>query len=166
MRLYHGSYMPVTEPMVNHSRKRLDFGQGFYLTSFRSQAEQWARVVSIRRGPTSVPTVNIFDLDDAAFGGNRIKRFYNYDMEWLEFVVDCPRGGDLANEYDLIEGGVADDKVIDTIEDYEQGRMTAEQALGQLKYKLVNHQICIRSQEIIDEHLHHVDTYTVTPHRP
>ena len=53
----------------------------------------------------------------------------------------------------MVEGGVANDNVIDTVEDYENGIITAEQALGQLRYKKVNHQICILNQEIIDKHL-------------
>lgn len=166
MRLYHGSYMPVAEPQVGHSRRLLDFGSGFYLTMLQTQAEQWARVVSIRRGPMANPTVSVFELDEAALENCRIKRFESYDMEWLEYVVDCRRGGIMANQYDMIEGGVADDNVIDTVEDYEQGRMTAEQALGQLKYKDVNHQVCIRTQQIIDNYLHHIDTYHVTQRRP
>lgn len=55
--------------------------------------------------------------------------------------------------YDMVEGGVANDNVIDTVEDYENGIITAEQALGQLKYKKVNHQICILNQEIADKYL-------------
>ena len=45
---------------------------------------------------------------------------------------------------------MANDNVIDTVEDYENGVITAEQALGQLIYKKVNHQICVRSQDVID----------------
>ena len=45
------------------------------------------------------------------------------------------------------------DNVIDTVEDYEKGIITAEQALGQLKYKKVNHQLCILNQTIIDKYL-------------
>jgi hypothetical protein len=71
-------------------------------------------------------------------------------MEWLNYVIDCRRGGELQLQYDVIEGGVANDNVIDTVEDYENGIITAEQALGQLIYKKVNHQICIRSQVVID----------------
>lgn len=59
----------------------------------------------------------------------------------------------MQNMYDIVEGGVANDNVIDTVEDYENGIITAEQALGQLKYKKVNHQICILNQEIIDKFL-------------
>ncbi len=56
-------------------------------------------------------------------------------------------------EFDVIEGGVADDRVIDTVENYINGDITAEQALGQLLYKHPNNQICILNQEIIDKYL-------------
>ena len=74
-------------------------------------------------------------------------------IEWLEYVIDCRSGGTIQNQYDIVEGGVANDNVIDTVEDYENGIITAEQALGQLKYKAVNHQICILNQEIVDKYL-------------
>ena len=62
--------------------------------------------------------------------------------------------------YDLVEGGVANDNVIDTVEDYENGIINAEQALGQLRYKEVNHQICILNQEIVDKHLTFISSET------
>lgn len=68
-------------------------------------------------------------------------------------MIDCRRGGELQKQYDIVEGGVANDNVIDTVEDYENGIITAEQALGQLLYRKVNHQICILNQEIIDNYL-------------
>ena len=77
-------------------------------------------------------------------------------MEWLDYVIDCRNGGSLQNQYDVVEGGVANDNVIDTVENYENGIITAEQALGQLQYKKVNHQICIRSQEVLDRMLQFV----------
>ena len=73
--------------------------------------------------------------------------------EWLEYVVDCRKGGTKQTMYDIVEGGVANDNVIDTVEDYENNVITAEQALGQLKYKAVNHQLCILNQEIVDNYL-------------
>lgn len=47
-------------------------------------------------------------------------------------------------------GGVANDNVIDTVELYENGDITVEQALGQLAYKKVNHQVAILSQRIVE----------------
>ena len=35
----------------------------------------------------------------------------------------------------------------------EKGIITAEQALGQLQYKKVNHQLCILNQEVINRYL-------------
>ena len=92
-------------------------------------------------------------MDGAKAANYRIKTFETYDLEWLEYVIDCRKGGNLQNQYDLVEGGVANDNVIDTVEDYENGVITAEQALGQLKYKAVNHQLCILNQAIVDKYL-------------
>ena len=93
------------------------------------------------------------DYSSVKNGSFRVKVFDSYDLEWLEYVIDCRRGGEMQKEYDIVEGGVANDNVIDTVEDYENGIITAEQALGQLRYKKVNHQLCILNQEIIDRHL-------------
>ena len=94
-----------------------------------------------------------FDYEAAKSAGHRIKTLDTNNLEWLNYVVDCRRGGELQHQYDIVEGGVANDNVIDTVEDYENDIITAEQALGQLKYKEVNHQICILNQEIVDKYL-------------
>lgn len=155
MTLFHGSYVPVKTPLVKLGRKKVDFGKGFYLTKLRQQAESWAVTIAERKGRNASPTLSVFTLDDDAIkaGAYNIKTFKSYDLEWLEYVVNCRRGGVLQHQFDMVEGGVANDNVIDTVEDYENGIITAEQALGQLRYKAVNHQICILSQEIADRHL-------------
>lgn len=92
--------------------------------------------------------------------GVRYKLFSSYDVEWLNYVVDCRQGKDASLLYDVVEGGVANDNVIDTVEDYEKGVITAEQALGQLKYKKVNHQLCLLNQSVIDHFLRFVGSYS------
>lgn len=42
IRLFHGSYIAVPTPLVKLGRKKVDFGQGFYLTKLREQATSWA----------------------------------------------------------------------------------------------------------------------------
>lgn len=162
MTLFHGSYMTVQNPLVKLGRRKVDFGQGFYLTKLRRQAESWAMTIAERKGRNVHPTVSSFsfDLDAVRSLGYRIKIFEKYDLEWLEYVVDCRRGGMMQKQYDLVEGGVANDNVIDTVEDYENGIINAEQALGQLRYKEVNHQICILNQEIVDKHLTFISSET------
>lgn len=153
--LYHGSIIAVTEPYVALGRKKVDFGQGFYLTKLAAQAQSWASIIAQRKGPNARPIVSEYEIDLEAVvsAGFRVKLFEAYNIEWLDYVVDCRQGGVMQDAYDLIEGGVANDNVIDTVEDYENGIITAEQALGQLAYKAVNHQICIRNQEIVDRFL-------------
>ena len=41
--LYHGSYCKVKEPDLAKCAKRKDFGQGFYLTTSKEQAESFLR---------------------------------------------------------------------------------------------------------------------------
>lgn len=103
----------------------------------------------------------IFDENAAKAEGIRFKVFDTYDLEWLNYVVDCRNGKDASADYDIIEGRVANDNVIDTVEDYEKGIITAEQALGQLRYKKVNHQICILNQLVIDKYLKFVGSITL-----
>lgn len=43
MIVYHGSDTIVENPDVIHSKKYLDFGKGFYVTTVREQAERWAK---------------------------------------------------------------------------------------------------------------------------
>lgn len=151
--LFHGSTVEVASPLVNLGRAGVDFGRGFYLTKIESQAISWARTLSERR-KRNTPVLNSYDFDlDAAkeMSGSRYKVFETYDRAWLEYVIDCRRCGNLQDRYDVVEGGVANDKVIDTVEDYEKGIITAEQALGQLAYKEVNHQIAILFQSVIDK---------------
>ena len=64
-------------------------------------------------------------------------------------------------QYDIVEGGVANDNVIDTVEEYENGIITTEQALGQLKYKDVNHQLCILNQDVVDKYLRYISSETL-----
>ena len=162
IKLYHGSFTEVREPLVNIGRKNLDFGQGFYLTNIKEQAEVWAKIVATRKGKDIKPIINVYDFSylDARNIGFRFKEFEHYDIEWLNFVVDCRKGKDVFSKYDIVIGGALNDEIIDTVEDYENGIITAEQALGQMKYKNVNHQVCILNQEIIEYHLNFVESYT------
>lgn len=153
--LYHGSNVEVSTPLAKVGRKDLDFGRGFYLTSIRKQASDWANLIAMRKGRNAKGVVSVFRFNKtkAIEAGYRFKIFESYNTEWLEYVVDCRKGKNVFAKYDVVEGGVANDNVIDTVEDYEKGIITVEQALGQLSYKKVNHQICILNQEVIDQYL-------------
>ncbi len=161
--LYHGSFAVVNLPQVSKGRNNLDFGQGFYLTAIREQAEKWARLITERKSRSSIPQLNIYHFDDEMAKQYKWLKFESYNYDWLEFVVSCRAGEGLWKQYDIIEGGVANDNVIDTVEDYAMGIITAEQALGQLRYKSVNHQLCITNQNVIEQCLHFAESITLSP---
>lgn len=160
--LYHGSDQKVQQPLANVGRRNLDFGPGFYLTKLKEQAEAWAGIIASRKSRNARPFVSVFHFDDerARIDGARFMVFPEYNLDWLDYVVDCRRGKDYSSEFDIVEGGIANDNVIDTVEDYEKGIITAEQALGQLQYKKVNHQLCILNQSIIDRYLEFFESYS------
>lgn len=152
MILYHGSMVVVEKPDVVHSRKRLDFGQGFYATPLIDQAKSLCRRY-IYSGLAAY--ISKYQLDEEVFRNIKVRvlQFEAYSEEWLDFVFSCRRGQD-KSDYDIVMGGVANDKVFDTVELYFGGLIEKGKALKRLKYEKPNFQICIRSQEVLDRYLH------------
>lgn len=151
--LYHTSNMEVRTPDVLHSREHLDFGKGFYLTPLREQAEKYGQRF-LRKGEDAF--MNIYEFNEELHGFSRII-FDSYNNLWLDYVTAC-RKGMPHTIYDIIEGGIADDQVFDTIDLYFSGLYTFEQALDQLRFKRPNRQVCITSQQILDKHLRFVES--------
>lgn len=83
----------------------------------------------------------------------KCKIFKAYDKEWLEFIVGNRTGLELFKSYDYIEGGIANDRVIDTINLYIAGLIDFSSALRELSKHSPNNQICILNQDIVNEHL-------------
>lgn len=153
MILYHTSTIEIIKPDIRHSRPNLDFGKGFYLTFLRSQSERYGERFKTLG---EVAIMNIYEFDDIRPNFTH-KIFPEYNGEWLDFVASCRKGVN-NDKYDVIEGGIADDKVFNTIDLYFSGIYTKEQALDQLLYKKPNHQICIASQAVLDKHLHFIES--------
>lgn len=149
MKVYHGSTAIVERPIVSYGRDKLDFGKGFYVTTMREQAIKWARQLA-RRMPAAKPILNTYDLKED-WEHYKVLRFSAYDGNWLDFIVANRKGEELWKSYDLIEGGIANDKVFDTIEIYMSGQITKEVAIGRLAYERPNNQICITSQQLADD---------------
>lgn len=51
-------------------------------------------------------------------------------------------------------GGVANDKVFNTVELFFDGLIDKNEAIKRLQYEKPNYQIAVRSQEILDSYLH------------
>lgn len=129
MILYHGSNIEVREPRIINTNKCLDFGAGFYLTSDKEQARDWA-ITKTKRRKTGVPVISVFDFNDVYAGDNlNIKKYGKPDLEWLSFVVDNRRGQYSGILFDIVIGAVANDRTILTVNDYISGAISAKTAL-------------------------------------
>ena len=153
MKLYHSSNTAVTTPDTLHSRDFLDFGKGFYLTTIYEQAVKYAERFRRRQQQAWLNTYD-FSFDR---GNWNLLELKSYDREWLDFISKCRSGND-DTDYDIVIGGIANDKVIRTLDRYFEGEITAEETLGLLIYEKPNIQYCIRSQRMIDECLNHLES--------
>lgn len=145
MKVWHGSYTAVEHPDVRHSRRSVDFGPGFYVTPVYDQARKWSEKFKAR-GRDGI--ISVYDYDKAC-REFRICRFDIYSEEWLDMILSC-RSGKPAGDYDIIIGGVADDKVFNTIELYFDQLIEKAEAIRRLRYERPNLQICFRTQKAID----------------
>ena len=124
----------------------------FYVTLLQDQAEEFARRKA--RDRKGKPVISIYEFDyDAAIKDCAYLNFEFYDEAWLDFVVASRNGMKPWANYDIVEGGVANDRVIDTVELYTIGILDKASALGRLSEHQPNHQICILSQAILDKYL-------------
>ena len=146
MNLYHGSYMEIKKPDLKHSRDNVDFGRGFYTTPIYEQAVKWCSKFK-RRGNPGI--VSIYSLDEIELQNLKVLKFDSYSEEWLDFVLNCRCKKD-STDYDVVIGGVANDKVFNTVELYFDGLINKAEALKRLRYEKPNQQVCLRSDEALN----------------
>lgn len=152
MILYHTSDRRIEHPEISFSRVYLDFGKGFYTTPSRVQAEKYAKRFFKEERPAFL---NIFELDEN-YDGFTHHKFEEYDGDWLDYVMACRK--ELPHErFDIVEGGIADDDVFNTLDLYISELISREEAIKRLHKKKPNWQICLCKQELIDKHLHFVE---------
>ena len=154
MRLYHSSNIIVEHPDTLHSRQYLDFGRGFYLTSIYDQAVRYAQRFK-RRGQQA--WLNTYELSEENIGKWNVKRFKSYNKQWLDFVAQCRDGKDVG-DYDMVIGGIANDRVIITLDRYFTGEITQKEALGLLRFEKPNIQYCIRSEQMLQACLTYIES--------
>lgn len=145
MILYHGSNLEVDKPDLAHSRDNVDFGKGFYTTPIYEQAVKWCGKFK-RRGQKGIVSKYKFDMEKKERW--KILEFESYSEEWLEFILKCRTRKD-DTDYDIVIGGVANDKVFNTVELYFDGLIDKNEALNRLRYEKPNLQVCFRSDEVL-----------------
>ena len=147
MILYHGSNVIVDQPKLIRQNRYLDFGFGFYTTTNRAQAVNFAQKVTDRR-KMGEATLNIYSVNEAvAFQECKVLQFDSPDEAWLDFVAANRQGTYQGEKYDLIYGAVANDDVYRTIALYMTGVLDKEQTLSSLKIRKLFNQLVFATEK-------------------
>ncbi len=141
MTVWHGGEVAVSVPDLLHSRKAVDFGPGFYVTPVRQQAERWCEKRKRRSGAACL---SCYEYDEATAGRLKMLAFDSYSEEWLDFIVACRAEAD-TSDWDIVIGGVANDRVFDTLEAFFDGFASKVQTIERLRLQSPNLQICLRT---------------------
>ncbi len=166
--LHHGSYCEVRHPELKYCAKYKDFGQGFYLTSSKEQAERFIKT-SVKKAMLNGKisegqeygfiTAFRFILTEEL----NILRYENADSDWLHCVVGhrkrdaFPGLADELRKYDIIIGKVANDQTNATIAAYmayAYGEIGSKQAddmcISLLLPERLRDQFCFRTEEALN----------------
>ena len=147
MILYHGSNVIVDQPKLIRQNRYLDFGFGFYTTTNREQAVNFAQKVTDRR-KMGEATLNIYSVNEAvAFQECKVLQFDSPDEAWLDFVAANRQGTYQGEKYDLIYGAVANDDVYRTIALFMTGVLDKEQTLSSFKIRKLFNQLVFATEK-------------------
>ena len=156
IKVYHGSYCEVKQPLLDNGRLDADFGLGFYVTPDIEMAEKWAS--RKRRAIINEYILETENLQKYSFALNK---------EWLDYVIKNRNEYGkkvIIDAYDLVIGATADDKLYATIEQYESGFINADVAVEVLNCMKIGQQICIKSQSGLEK-LHFIRSIELSPER-
>lgn len=112
MKLFHGTNIDFDNIDLKMSKPNKDFGQGFYLSDTRQQAEELAMArVELTGGS---PVVIEYDFDEELLHDKslKVKLFEEYTEDWANFIL-ANRNSTNGNihDYDIVFRPIANDRV-------------------------------------------------------
>ena len=112
MKLFHGTNIDFDNIDLKMSKPNKDFGQGFYLSDTRQQAEELAMArVELTGGN---PVVIEYDFDEELLHDKslKVKLFEEYTEDWANFILSNRNStnGNI-HDYDIVFGPIANDCV-------------------------------------------------------
>ena len=133
MILYHGSNISIKQIDLNKSKPNKDFGRGFYLSEDEIQAQKMAVFKSMQLGGEPVVTGVRFNEEIMNASILNIRIFQDYSEDWADFVFSN-REGKPVEQYDIVYGPIADDKIGLQIRKLKDGSIDKTEFLNRLKY--------------------------------
>ena len=138
LNLYNGSNYNFDVIDLSKSKDKRDFGRGFYTTTLREQAEDWAEVLFDRyRGDGIV----IYEMEFEPSKELLVKNYEGLSEEWLLMIQKNRTLGGIQHKFDIVQGPVANDKTARTIALYIAGIINANEAIERLKFSQINNQV-------------------------
>lgn len=150
MKLYHGTNVDFSVIDLSKSKQFKDFGQGFYLTDIRKQAEELAAKKARLFG--GFPIIQEYEFDESILNGSRLKvlGFDAPTQEWAEFIFkNRNKTLNFQHSYDIVLGPIANDGVAYLLGRFEEGTLTIEELSQQLTYKDLNSQYFFGTEEAL-----------------
>ena len=151
MTLYHGSDQIIKIPELRLSIRTLDFGPGFYTTTNKKQAVDFAVKVydrSIRTGDTPKGKfISIYDVNYEIMQKElNILRFESADEAWFDFVIANRRSTWQGKRNDVIFGPVANDTIYRTLIAFENGTLSKAETIARLNVRQLFDQMTFASE--------------------
>jgi len=150
MILYHGTNATIQDIDLNQSRVGKDFGLGFYLTTDEQVAiRQAAR--KLEQFGEGEAKVYKYCFDEAKAQTFNVLSFEEYTKDWARFVLDNRknRTRQQIHDYDIVIGPIADDVVGYQIRRVEEGIITEEQFLEEIKFHTITIQYMFATDRAI-----------------
>lgn len=150
MILYHGTNIDFNDIDLTKSNKYKDFGQGFYLTDIRKQAEELA--IKKARLFGRYPVIQEYEFNEELLIDSdlRVLRFDAPTTEWAEFIFkNRNKSSNFVHNYDVVIGPIANDGVAYLLGRYEEGTLTIVELSVQLEYKKLNRQYFFGTEKSI-----------------
>lgn len=148
MILYHGSNLEVKEPKIIKSKRLLDFGTGFYLTTDYEQAKKWAFRTTSRR-EEGTPTITVFSFDESELEKLDVLTFEAANKEWLRYISANRTDKAAGDSYDIVMGPVANDQAIRTVNNYLKGYFDEEIAIQLLLPQNLKDQVVFKTEKAL-----------------
>lgn len=157
--LFHGGSHVIPIPEIRELQRTLDFGKGLYLTTSKEQAERWVKNRLLKQDAEGYVNKYSFDLSSAIAALN-VKIFESADEDWVNFVLANRMIDGFCHDFDVVIGPVADDKVYTQFSLFEQGIISKETLIRELKtYRLVDQYLFHTDKAL--PHLKYISHYTV-----
>ena len=165
--LYHGSYCEVVRPSLRKCVKRKDFGQGFYLTSSKEQAESFlkisinkARAIGCIEEGQNYGYISIFEF--SPLKQLNIHVFPEANIDWLHCIAAHRKSPLFLEEerklrnVDIIIGKIADDATNASLTAYLAGAFgiageieADEFCIKQLLPNKLKDQYCFKTEDAL-----------------